>query len=235
MDKFQADTTNLNWKSLYRVGSIASLLMVLIVPTQLVVFMISPPPGTIPDWFSLFHSNSFLGLLTFELLMVTYVIFSIPLAVALYTALKRVSPSLMAIYLALTFVGSVLFIVARPAFEMLALSQQYAVATTDAQRTVLLAAGETMLAIFHGTAFQVSYILGSIGGLILSAVMLRSTFFGKATAYVRIASSVLDFGIFIPVVGLYVSIFSVVFLWIFHMLIALRLFQLGKTNGDSHD
>ena len=69
---------------------------------------------------------------------------------------------------------------------------------------------------------------GSITGLILSLVMLRSTIFSKATAYVRITSSVLDFGLFIPVVGLYVSALSAVLLLVWNIMIARRMFQLGK-------
>jgi hypothetical protein len=139
---------------------------------------------------------------------------SVPMALALCVALRRTDQSLAAIYLALSLVGAVSFIVARPAFEMLALSQQYAAATTDTQKVVLLAAGETLVAIFHGTTFQVSYILGSINGLILSMIMLRSNVFSKATAYSRITSSVLGFGIFVPTIGLYLSLFSVLSLLI---------------------
>jgi hypothetical protein len=88
----------------------------------------------------------------------------------------------MAIVLALGLVGAVALIVARPAFEMLYLSEQYAAATTDAQRALFLAAGETVLATFHGTAFHVSYNLFSIYLLMVSIVMLRSPIFGRVTS-----------------------------------------------------
>ena len=80
----------------------------------------------------------------------------------------------MAIYVGLSLIGIMAFIVARPAFEMLSLSDGFAAATTDAQRSAYMAAGEASLAVFHGTAFWVSYLLGSIAGLILAAVMLRT-------------------------------------------------------------
>ena len=44
--------------------------------------------------------------------------------------------------------------------ELLSLSNQYSAATAAAQRAAALAAGEAMVAVFHGTAFQVSYVLG---------------------------------------------------------------------------
>jgi len=226
----EADTTASNWKSLYKVGGASALIMVAITLTQFIVFAVSPPPleGTAVDWFALFQKNAFLGLLGFESLLIIYVGLSILVSLALFVVLRRTNPSLTAIFLILSIMGSMAFISARPALEMLSLSNQYAAATTDAQRATFLAAGDAMVAIFHGTMFQVSYLLGSITELIIAAVMLRSGIFGKAIPYLRIASSVLDFGIFVPTVGLFISLFSVVALLLFNILIGRRLFQLGS-------
>ena len=225
-----AETADSRWKLLYKAGGAAALIMAVIIVIQFIVFIVSPPPleGTAIDWFTLFQNNRLLGLLAFELLMIVYVILSIPIVLALYIALRQANQSLTVIYLFLSLVGIVAFIAARPAFEILSLSNHYAAATTEAQRAIFLAAGESMLAVFHGTAFYVSYVLGSINGLIISIVMLRSNIFSKSTAYVRIASSVLDFGLFVPTIGIFISLFSVVFLWIWDILIARRFFQLGQ-------
>lgn len=232
MKTLDSNDTNSGWKSLYKIGSICSALMVLIILSQFVVFVVAPPPlnGTAADWFALFQQNKFMGLLAFELLMVVYTILSVPLALALFVALGKTDQSLTVTYLALTVVGAVSFIVARPAFEMLFLSEQYAAAATDAQRSMFLAAGETLVAMFHGTAFQVSYFLGSIGGLLISFVMLKGNPFSRPTAYLRIASSLLDFGLFIPTIGLFVSLFSVVCLLIWNILVARKLWILGKAS-----
>jgi len=152
----------------------AALLVVLTVLHSSVYFVVGLPDD-VAGWFGLFGDNPLGGLLDFELLMVGYVVLSVPVVLALYVALRRASPSLMAVYIGLSLVGIMAFIVARPAFEMLSLSEGFAAATTDAQRSAYLAAGEATLAVFHGTAFWVSYLLGSIGGLILAAVMLRTT------------------------------------------------------------
>ena len=142
----------------------------------------------------------------------------------------QVSPSWTTLYLALSLIGVMCFITARPAFEMLYLSNGYYAANTDALRAAFLAAGEAKLASFHGTAFHISYILGSIAGLIISFVMMKTNIFSKTTAYVRIASSVCDFGLYIPTVGIYISILSVLFLFIWNILVARRLFQLGTVS-----
>jgi hypothetical protein len=193
--------------------------------------MTAPPPieGTAIDWFMLFQNNKIIGLIDFELLMVIYTVISIPVSLALFMILKRVHLSFTALYLALSLIGVIAFIAARPAFEMLYLSDGYAAATTDAQKSMFLAAGQSLIATFHGTAFQVSYILGSLSGLIISFVMLKSKLFSKPTAYMRIASSVCDFGLYVPGIGMYISIFSVLFLFVWNILIARRLFQLGTS------
>jgi hypothetical protein len=224
------ETESSNYRPLFNLGGVASLIMPGIILIQIVIFMIAPPNygGTALDWFMLFQNSKLIGLIDFELLMVIYTIVSAPVALALYAALRRAHPSFTAVYLALSLIGVSAFITARPVFEMLYLSDAYAAASSEAQKASFLAAGQSLVAAFHGTAFYVSYILGSLTGLIISFVMLKSQLFSRATAYMRMASSVCDFGLFIPVIGIYISIFSVVFLIVWHILISRRLFQLGQ-------
>jgi hypothetical protein len=217
-----------DWRWLYRIGGVAAALLVVATIIHSSIYFVVGLPEDVIGWFALFADRPLGGLLAFEVLMVVYVVLSVPVVLALYVALRPASPSLMAVYVGLSLLGVMAFIVARPAFEMLSLSQGYAAATTDAQRSAYLAAGESTLAVFHGTAFWVSYLLGSVGGLIVAAVMLRSTVFSKTTAYLRIASSVLDFGLFVPVIGLSIALGSVLCLTVFNVLVARRLLQLGR-------
>lgn len=235
METTSADHSTLAWSVLYRFAAAAALIMNAIIVIQLIVFMTAPPPleGSARDWFTLFQENRLIGLIDFELLMVIYTVLSLLIALALYHALKHIDPAFTALFVALSAIAVVCFVVARPAFEMLFLSDQFAAATTESQRSLILAAGEATLATFHGTAFHVSYLLGSLSGLIISLVMLRSQIFGKATAFVRIGSSLFDLGLYIPTVGLYISIFSVFFLFAWNIMIARRLFQLAR-DKKSH-
>lgn len=218
--------------STYLVGAVAALLMLAIIIIQMISFMVAPPPydGTAVDWFNVFQQNPFVGLIDFELLMVLYTLLSIPVALALYRILKPVNPYLTSLYVVITVMGVISFIAARPAFEMLHLSNGYAAATTDAERAVFVAAGEAKLTAFNGTAFHLSYLLGSLGGLLISVIMLHTSVFSKATAYIRIASSICDFGLYVPVVGLYISIFSVLFLFIWNIILARKFFQLNRAK-----
>src|SRR5215203_5709482 len=145
------------WSWLYKIGGAAALFSVAIIPIQLIIFIVWDQPETAVGWFNLFQDNKLAGLLAFELLFVANSVVGIATALALYVALRRVNESLIAIATVLAVVEAVAFIVARPALEMLYLSNQYAAATTDAQRAMFVAAGEAMWATFHGTAFHVGY------------------------------------------------------------------------------
>jgi hypothetical protein len=56
--------------------------------------------------------------------------------------------------------------------------------------------------------------------------MLRSNVFGKVTAYAGIVGNVIGLGLFVPTIGLFLSVISVPVLWIWYILLARALFQL---------
>jgi hypothetical protein len=71
---------------------------------------------------------------------------------------------------------------------MLDLSNQYAAATTDAQRASLVAAGQAMLSVgqSHTPGTFIGFFLADLAGIIMSAAMLKSNIFDRATAYLGI-------------------------------------------------
>jgi hypothetical protein len=233
MNETYAEIADSDWNWLYKIGGVAALLSVVFFPIQIAVYLISPPPDTVIGWFGLFQTNKLVGLLDLDLLLIVDQVLAILILLALYIVLRRVNESFMAIGVTLGLVAAVLFVASNPAFEMLTLSNQYAAAETEAQRTVLLAAGQTMLATWQGSAFQVSYFVGSIALIIISAVMLRSKIFSKTTAYLGILANVIALGLYVPEIGVFISIFSVVFLWMWYLLVARRLFQLGRVAQES--
>jgi hypothetical protein len=198
-------------------------------PIQILVFIIWPPPlaGSASDWFTLFQHNRLIGLIDLDLLLVADNVLGIPIVLALYCVFRRYSQSLMAIATVLGLVGVVLFIASNPAVEMLALSDRYAAATTDAQRATYLAAGEAVLASWQGTAFHTGYIISSVAWIVIPAVMLRSAIFGKAIAYLGILANAIGLGLYVPGIGIFLALGSVVFLEAWYILLARRLFQLG--------
>ena len=223
------ETTDPRWKGLYKASGAAVLVSVALIPIQIIIFIAWPPPSTVEGFFTVFQNNWLLGLLSLDLLYIANNVLMILIYLALYAALKRDSESSMAIALALGLVGIAAYFASNTAFEMLSLSNQYAAATTEAQSTMLLGAGQAMLEIYKGTAFAVYYVLNAAALLIFAVVMLRSNIFSKVTAYIGILAGVL---MIIPstagTLGLYFALASLVPWAIFSVLIARRFFQLGQ-------
>ena len=227
---FEADT---RWKSLYGLAGVASAITVLLILAAVVAHVVwTPPdwsPGAAVDWFDRFQDSWLLGLLGLDFLIVISLVLGVPIFLALYTILHHTGESAMATATAFALLGTALHLTSNTAFEMLALSGGYATATTDAERAMFLAAGEAALAAYYGTAFHVSYVLGYVAKLIIGAVMLRSSIFNRATAYLGILVGIVGLGFYIPTIGLLLSILSVLFLAVWYSMITVRLLRLWQS------
>lgn len=191
----------------------------------MVVFFLWPPPNSVIGWFTLFQDNGLVGLLDMDLLLIIDYLLLIGVFSALWASLRRANESFVAIALILQLVATATYFASTVAFEMLSLSNQYATATTEIDRSIFLAAGQAMLATWQGTAFDVSYVLSALAILIISAVMLRSHhLFSKATAIAGLSAGVLAL---LPptagTIGLVFSLASLVPMVIWLALIARRL------------
>ena len=222
------------WQTLHRVGGMAALAVLVLIPVQMVVFILWPPPSSVIGWFTLFQENALVGLLNMDLLLIVDYLLLIGVFSALWASLRRANESLMAIALILQLVATATYLASTVAFEMLTLSNQYATATTEVERSIFLAAGQAMLATWQGTAFDVSYVLSAIAILIVSAVMLRSHhLFSKTTGYAGLSAGVL--ALTPPTAGTIGVIFSLVSLvpmviWL--ALIARRLLRSRPLERD---
>jgi hypothetical protein len=233
LDTSSAKAADPRWKGLYRAGGFAALFSVALILAAIIVHIAWPPPawsaGAAIHWFTRFQDNWLLGLLGLDLLIVIGLVLGVPIFLALYVALRHAGESAMAIATTIALIGTVLHLTSNTALEMLSLSRAYAAATTEAQRAMFLAAGEATLAAYYGTAFQVSYVLGYAAKIVIGAVMLRSVVFSKATAYVGMLTGIVGLSFYVPTIGIFLSIFSVLLLAIWNFLVGRRLLQLGRS------
>jgi hypothetical protein len=147
-----------------------------------------------------------------------------------YVALKEDSPSLMAMATSVALLGTLLHLLSNTAWELLKLSEAYAAATTDTQRTIYLAAGKARLSAYYGMVFQVSYILGYLAYTMIGIVRRRDTLFGRRMANLGIVTGIAGFGFYLPAIGLLLSVLVVMLIGIWNVMVGRRLFQLGSSN-----
>jgi hypothetical protein len=220
------------WKGLYRLGGLSILISLIMIPVSIIVYIAWPMPHTAIEAYTLFKKSTFAGLLSLDLIYLVCNILAIPVFLALYMALRRSAETTMLIAITLGLGGIAALLSARPILEIYSVSRQYALAETEIQRAAYLAIGDGLLAHLDGTAFQLHYFLGSASFLIASLVMLRSRVFSNSTAWAGILANTLVFGLYVPKIGVILSILSVFpFLAIWYFLIARRFFQLGKAEG----
>lgn len=238
------ETASSKQTSLYKLGGTAALLAVLIALTDIALTFFpagAEPPGTMTaiDWFRLFQDNWFFGLRNLGLLPnILTLVLLIPLFLALYMVHRYSNSAFGGLALILALVGTAIYLSNNAAFPMLALSAKYAAATTEAQRTLLAAAGEAILARgedFTPGAFT-GFLLVEIAGAAISLVMLRGGIFSKATAYTGILGGAFMsiftiWSTFIPVlfeVAMILAILGGLCYIAWYLLTARKLFQLGS-------
>lgn len=244
------ETSQAGWEGLYRAGGGAALVAGIIFRRNLGVeiglFSAVKQPDTVTEWFTLLQNNRLLGLAYLNIFdLVNYALVGV-MYLALYAALRRAHRTQMAIATMLALVGIAVYLASNTAFSMLALSDQYAAATSEAQRSTVRAAGQALLALNRfsspgaqpGAGGYVSLLLIAVAGMMTSLVMLHSEVFSRISALVGVLASALDLAycsayvysptadsemlalIFIPAAGL--------LLMIWHILVGWRLWGMGR-------
>jgi hypothetical protein len=233
-----AEPADRSYGSLYQFGGAAALIVAALTLSEVVVLAIYPQPGSVSDWFALFQSNRIIGLLDFWGLEVPMYAMFAPAFLALYVVLRKRSEVRMAIALTCALLGIAVFFATNNPFSMLSLSDQYAAATTDAERSTCLAAGQAVLANTNQRAvggFNMGLFLVSVAGLVASSAMLRSDAFGRRTAYLGIAAYALSLADYVrealtssEIVALLVILPGALLLTIWFIVVGQRLYRLGR-------
>ena len=229
MKQMQAEGYLDKWKPLYKIAGVAAIAMLIIIPVQIIVFIITPIPDSIENWFSLFHNNWLLGLIHQDMLYILNNILVAVMYMAFYVALRPKNESLMTVALLLGLLGIAAYLASNKSFELLNISNLYYAASTEEQKSMLLASGQALLSGWQGTAFLIYYVLNGITLILISVVMLKSTVFSITTAVIGLISGVL---MMIPstvgTIGLVFSLASLIPWYLFSILTAKRFLRMSR-------
>ncbi|MEW5868557.1 MAG: hypothetical protein AB1894_04725 [Chloroflexota bacterium] len=190
-----SETEHNHWQGLYKIGAvIAVILLVYSLVTMLLMVAVGGQPGTVQEIFAMLQGNRLVGLLRLDLLTMLVMPLYYLLLLALYMALKKAQALYASIAAVLGFAGLTLFLASPSVFSWLALSDRHLTAASEAQKALVLAAGEAILAadIWHGTGAFLGGVLLQVATTLLSLAMLRSSAFGKSTAIAGIVTHGLD-------------------------------------------
>ncbi|MEI6089414.1 MAG: DUF4386 family protein [bacterium] len=217
-------------KTYLKILGVLSVVLFAIIPFQAAVYFISPPPATAVQYFALFQKNAFLGFLDLDLSLTVDNLLFILVYIGLYFVLKKSNRVLVTIGIVFAIVSVTLYVVSREAlFSMLALSNQYSAATNETARASIATIGQTMLTIYNGTCFNISYFLGGVNLILFSIAMLKSTIFTKAIGWLGLATGIL---MLVPPtagkLGFLLSFLSILPLMPWLIIIAIRFFKLGN-------
>lgn len=235
---------NNSWKVLYITGGVAAFLAVIIFRRFFAVEMMTfngfgvfdvPPtePATALEWFALLEGNKVVGLILLGMVdLINYALVGL-IFLAVYGALHKANEVAMGLAAMFSVISLSVYFASNQALSFLHLSQQYQASTSNAQRSIYLSAGEALSANIQGTGWYLSLCLIYLAGLIISIVMLRSNIFNRATAWTGILAN--SFGlllfpalIFAPAIIWLPPSLSAPFRVIWYILIAGKLFTLGK-------
>ena len=235
------------WQGVYRLGGVAALITVLVALVDIILSFlpgerdVEPSRLSATEWFSRFEDNRFLALRDLGLWNIFNTTLAVPVHLALYGSHRRTtSQPFAALAAILSFIGAAVYAANNKALPMLALSEKYAAASTDAERARLAAAGQAMLA--QGEDFTpgsfVGFFLTEVGGIVMGVTMLRSRVFGRLNAWAGIAGSslLLAFTVwatFVPAAfrrAMPLAMGGGILSMAWNILTARRLFELGQ--GD---
>ena len=184
--------------SIYLIGAITTIIVLYAIVLDMLVGSItgvdiSSLPQTAIDRFNQFNNNWILGLYNLDLLNVIIQIIMIPSIFAIYIAHKKTDNGYALLALILFLVGTTIFITSNTALTMLDLSKKYYSATSDVQRNLIAAAGESMLAKgAHGSlGVFIGFALPPFGSILISHVMIKGQIFTKATSYIGFVGNIL--------------------------------------------
>lgn len=233
-------------RSLYRIAGAAALIALLVALADVIITFFpagtAPDPGTgsAMDWFTLYQRNGFMGLRGLGLFNIVNLVCTILVMVALYRVHRQSRSIYRTLVVIMYLTAAILYISNNAAIPMAVLSSKYTAATTEAQRSAFVAAGEALLA--RGEDFTpgsfIGFFLSELALIAVSVEMVRGRIFGKAVGIIGLVGfSLLTlftiWATFIPFfydIAMLAAMIGGILSLIWYFLVALHFFRSGQ--GD---
>jgi hypothetical protein len=223
-----------SWKGVYRVGGVCLFLFGLIYLTNVILgILLGPGASDSVQYLRSLADHPSLARVSYGLYSLADFLF-VPAILALYLALKHIAKNTMLLATALmaVFIVVDLAITEANSLTIVTLTQHAATATSETQRAAYMAAANYALATLPLATFY-SWVVSSVGVLIISIVMLKGVF-RKLNAYLGIAvgivATVAGFYVFLPALAV-LALPSLVAFSLWCLLAGGRLYRLGKPQS----
>ncbi len=242
-----AQTLESGWKNLCTIGGIAALIATALFVGDIVILITGNAMlASANSWFTLMQNDRVAGLLQLFFTDLVGVALMYPIFFALYAALRRTDEVYAAFATGLAIMGLAIVLATNINYSLLYFNDQYAAATIAAQRSQIVTAGESFVAMLNGTGPLMGGLFIEGAFVIVSIIMLRSRVFSKRIAYLGLLAHGLDVAHSIALLVM-APIFSVAFAstigaflltiggtlqLIWYPLIGRRLIQLGRGTAQ---
>lgn len=178
-----AGNTENGWRLLFRIGAVVGLLTAAALVDDIALSGMGAVPTTAEGWLAQLRDQPWLGLRNLDLLNATVAVIGLPFYLAICGAQRHAEPALSALGMLLVAVGATLFLAGNVALPMLELAGDCTDNCTAAAEA-LLARGE------HGSlGILPGFLLSSIGTLVVAWTMLRTSVFGRLSAWLGLIGS----------------------------------------------
>ncbi|WP_293892561.1 DUF4386 family protein [Sphaerochaeta sp. UBA5856] len=193
-----------------KTAAYCSIAMLVLIPTQIIIFSLHQPPTDAKLWFDLFAGNWLLGLIEMDLLYLIDNTLVALVYLGLYELLKEKHRALMQIALLLGYIGIAAYYSSNGAFELWEAQRNYAAAGTPMEQQTWLTIAESLILQWRGTAFNTYYILNGICLILISYALLKSDLPRKIGIIGLVSGILMSIPSTAGIIGLVFSILSLI-------------------------
>lgn len=153
------------------------------------------------------QNNPLLFFMQLDPIVLIGTLLQLPVWLGLWASLKKTNNSLAILALLIGFVSTIAVLPTRPLIELYTLASMHSSTEILSQKEIYLAAGEALLAQFHGTSWAISIMTGGLAAIIFGVLMRKNQNFRKGTVITMILSGIGALFVLVPMIGIILLFF----------------------------